>query len=422
MSTNNFDNNEESNSIIQCEKCGEIIIKDNTKLYNDLLSQNKNINNMLNELKDKIESININLNEKNILEKNISSIKTYINIIIKENEKNKKELEDKLNQDKLNNKDILDKFDIKLKELITKVKYHSSYINCSTVLNDGRIATGGNDGSIIIYNKEKFNPDIIINEHEDDIKDLLQLSSGYLASCSKDRTIKLFNIAGKEYNIIQTLTYHKYGVNKLIELNNQKLVSCSNAQNNNPFLFSNSNHSIIFYIKDKNKNKDNNEYIMDFSIKSDYQCNNIIQTKDNEVCYSETNLDYHALCFFDFAERKNISKLNDIVTTCIKKISKDLLLIGGRNLLYIINFNSYNIIRIINSSKSNLIYDICILNDNILFTGDEQGNIRQWRILGDKLIQVSEKKIDDFYSIKSLLKISDEHIISCDDQGTLKYW
>ena len=72
-----------------------------------------------------------------------------------------------------------------------------------------------------------------------------------------------------KYDILQTLNYHTSNVCKIIELKNKNLVSCSGDS------------SIIFYIKD------NNEYKKDYQIQTDGSCTSIIQTKDNELCYSE---------------------------------------------------------------------------------------------------------------------------------------
>ena len=108
--------------------------------------------------------------------------------------------------------------------------------------------------------------------------------SGILASGSDDKTIKLYNINGNEYKVIQTLTYHTNWVSKIIELKNNQLVSCSGDK------------SIIFYFKD------NNEYIKDYSISTNGENGPVIQTKDNEICfYEDTN---SALCFYDLLERK----------------------------------------------------------------------------------------------------------------------
>ena len=67
-------------------------------------------------------------------------------------------------------------------------------------------------------------------------------------------------------------------------------------------------------------------------------------------------------------------------------ISKELLLFPGKNKISIININGYEIIRIIDIPNSNLIISACILNDNILFTGNSNGIIRVWKIEEDNLI------------------------------------
>ena len=79
---------------------------------------------------------------------------------------------------------------------------------------------------------------------------------------------------------IISLKEHKNKVNKIIELKNKQLVSCSDDK------------SIIFY------NKDNNEYKKDYSISTNGSNGPIIQTKDNEICYYENNKD--TICFYNF--------------------------------------------------------------------------------------------------------------------------
>ena len=237
-------------------------------------------------------------------------------------------------------------FNIKLKEPIHKLKYHTSYICCSTVLNDGRFATGSGDNSIVIYNNKTFKPDLTIKEHSSSVYSLIQLKSGILVSGSYDNTTKLFNINGNNYNLIQTLKEHTGGIYKLLELNNNKLVTCSGDK------------SIIFYFKD------NNEYKNDFKINTNGVNGPIIQTKNNEICYKEDI--NSALCFFDLNERKNITKMNNIsVSTCIHDsllmMTNDLLLAAGYNKLTIINANSHSVIRSIDVSGSSSILAACLI-------------------------------------------------------------
>ena len=127
----------------------------------------------------------------------------------------------------INNNNLYNDFNIELKEPIH---------------NDGRLVSGSMDGSIIIYNKETYKPDLIIKEHKYDVRYIIQLSSGILASCSFDNTIKLFKIKGNEFEVLQILNYHTGWVFKIIELKNKTLVSCSR------------DCSIIFYIKDNLSN------------------------------------------------------------------------------------------------------------------------------------------------------------------------
>ena len=100
---------------------------------------------------------------------------------------------------------------------------------------------------------------------------------------------------------------------------------------------------------------------------------------------------------FDLLERKikssisNISKYNGCREWFIM-ISKDLLLIPGENKISIINVNYYKLVRVIDVPGASMICGVCMLNQNMLLTGDYSEVIRQWRIDGDNLILVSQKE------------------------------
>ena len=78
-------------------------------------------------------------------------------------------------------------------------------------------------------------------------------------------------------------------------------------------------------------------------------------------------------------------------------ISKDLLLIAGVNKISIVNVNSYNLIRTIDVLGSGYIFTSCILNKNIILTGDQNKRIIQWKIEEDnlKLISIKEDAHND---------------------------
>jgi hypothetical protein len=210
-----------------------------------------------------------------------------------------------------------------------------------------------------------------------------------------------------EYEILQTLNYHNNYVYKIIELKNKNLVSCSYDS------------SVIFYVKD------NNEYKKDYQIQTDGYCFSIIQTKDNELCYSEYN--NNKICFYDLFERKiissikNISKVNNYVEWFIM-IRKDLLLIPGENQISIINTNQHNLVRKIEVPGSSWIYGVCMLNKNMLLTGDCSYTLRQWKIEGDNLILVSKKEKAHDNNIYVLLNMGNGFIASGSADKTIKIW
>ena len=100
-------------------------------------------------------------------------------------------------------------------------------------------------------------------------------------------------------------------------------------------------------------------------------------------------------------------------------MTKDLLLITGFNQISIINVNNYKL-RIINVPEADFIHGVCILNQNMLLTGDKI--IRQWRIEGDNLILISKKENahDDY--ITYLLNLGNGYIASGSLDNTIKIW
>ena len=303
----------------------------------------------------------------------------------------------------INNNNLYNNYNIELKNPIHILNDHTDSVYCLTIMNDGRLVSGSGDGSIIIYNKETYKPYIIIKEHSKSVRYITKLSSGILASCSVDKSIKLINIKGKKYEVIQILNHHTKSVCQIIELKNKTLVSCS------------SDGSIIFYIKD------NIKYKKDYQISTNGECWNIIQTKDNEICYNEYKNGNETICFYDLLERKVKSSISNISNCNMIMMTKDLLLITGYNKISIINVNNYKL-RIINVPGADYIWGVCILNQNMLLTGDDQSTIRQWRIEDDNLILISKKEKAHDGTITDLLNLGNGHIASCSMDDTIKIW
>ena len=308
-------------------------------------------------------------------------------------------LENELKVNKYNN---IENIDNESKNNLYTLSNHVDWITCLTILKDGRLASGSEDNSIIIYNKGTYQPDIIINEHKDCVNCLIQLKNGILASCSDDNTIKLFKIQEMNYEIIQTLNLHSNYVNKIIELSNDSLISGS------------SDSSIIFY------NKDNLKYVKDYLISTSGSVKNIIQTKQNEIAYSTGD---KKLNFYDLNEKKNKTFLENIISSfsSFLMINKDLLLVTGENKINIINVNDYVKIREIDILNAGEIRGVCRLNSNIIITGDDNGTLTEWKIEGDNLINSKNEKAHED-NITVVINLDDRHIVSGSYDDQIKIW
>ena len=82
---------------------------------------------------------------------------------------NKKAEETNIDNIQKKNDNLYNDFNIKLKNPIHKLNAHTSSVICLSTMNDGRLVSGSNDHSIIIYNKETYQPDLIIKEHSGEV-------------------------------------------------------------------------------------------------------------------------------------------------------------------------------------------------------------------------------------------------------------
>ena len=162
-----------------------------------------------------------------------------------------------------------------------------------------------------------------------------------------------------------------------MELNNKRLISYSSRENEY-FL-------IIYYEKNNQYSEDYNFNIGNCNCYSNIQ---IIQIKENEICYlilKEKGYEkkyYLFLCFFDLLERKQLKEIEICLikyNPIMNMVTKDLLIIARWNSFFLINLDQYNIIRQIDVEKYN--YNsyftcLCLLSKNMFLTGDYKGAIK----------------------------------------------
>ena len=288
------------------------------------------------------------------------------------------------------------------------LQYHTEPIFCTAVLNDGRIATGSKDKTIIVFNNKTLKPDLTIKEHNGVVVNMIELSTGELASCSEDKTIKIYDVGLKTYRVIQTLKDHTGWVSKIIELKNKKLVSCSKDK------------TLIFYNRDP---KDNSKFIKDYSITTNGWNGPVIQTKDNEICYYESN--ENTICFYDLDKKKIVKTMSNITVTAFNSLlmlTKDLLLICRYNKITIMNVNTYTIVRNINVPDSDWISSVIRFTKDQIVTADENKRIILWKIEGDNLKMITKNSNAHDGCIFSLTKLPNGTILTGGLDCSAKIW
>ena len=288
------------------------------------------------------------------------------------------------------------------------LQYHTEPIFCTAVLKDGRIATGSKDKTIIVFNNKTFKPDLTIKEHNGVVVNMIELSTGELASCSEDKTIKIYDVGLKIYKVVQTLKDHTGWVSKIIELRNKQLVSCSKDKN------------LIFYNKDL---KDGNKFKKDFSITTNGWNGPVIQTKDNEICYYESNED--TICFYDFVKKKINKTMSNITVTAFNSLlmlTKDLLLICRYNKITVMNVYTYNIVRTIDVPNSDWISSVIRFNKEQIVTADENKRIILWKIEGDNLRMITKNDNAHDGCIFSLTRLPNGTILTGGLDCYAKIW
>ena len=105
-------------------------------------------------------------------------------------------------------------------------------ITCITIINNHKLALGSDEGNIFIYDSFDKNGINTIIGHKNYINAMYYLNKNHnLFSCSKDLTIKIWNI--DSFKCINTLRrQHTSNIYDIILCDND-LISCSNDHNIN---------------------------------------------------------------------------------------------------------------------------------------------------------------------------------------------
>ena len=305
----------------------------------------------------------------------------------------------------------MDKLNLKNITTFKTLNYHTSFIMCLLVLNDGSFAPSSDDASIIIYDKETFNSQCEIKEFEYAVNNIIQLSyNNYLISSCADKTITIIKLTSlTTYNIISILDNHYLSVNRVIELDNFEIASCSDDQTVKIYKY-NENYGSLF------------QCIMTIANFSSTIEAIVFIKKTKEIIispYKEQTLQFWSLIFYNkFLVLENI--YFEGFQNSLLMLNNDILAIGVFSGLHLIDVQKHEIIQ-----KIKVVGGVLniIKQGNYLFTnGVFKGNydtIQKWEIVKKNEINEDNKnkkgkgKIENINIIKKEVKhkLNNNHYI-----------
>ena len=399
-------------------------LEDNFYIFRDnIIKKIKFMNEIINFYKTKTIESDINYQMKSNIENNFFNLSDLNQILLNKINVQIKEINEFIillkqkennNNNKLNFMKEIDKFkNFQIKNIINFkiLNNNKGEIYCIKVLEDGRIAAGDEYSNLIIYNKNTFNPDIIIKNNLKSLDNFIQLKNkNLICSFSTNYTLKIIKIKNnKEYENIQIIqNAHNSIITKIIELKNKNIIT----------------FSWDFNFKIWKLNDNNNEYekIIEFK-DSNYICDGI-EIKDNEILYT-LNTTQKSLVFYDLNKNEKIKTLNNLnlfityVGDRTIKLNNDEVVVAGNEKIYLIDINNYFILHEINCETYN--YCILKLSDNLFLTGDVNGNINQYKIEKKQLIKESSKYKSHTNKIWTMAILYDM-IITAGNSNEIKIW
>ena len=311
-----------------------------------------------------------NPNYKTIQNNNKENNKEYNKENNKESKKNK--------ENKNNNQNF---------QIIQSIQNSSELICFICFIKENKFANCCCDGSIIIFNSLTFKKELLIKEHENGVKSLIQLNDGRLVSCSADKTINIIKLySNNTYSLEKKINEHKNWIFNIIQLKNGNLVSCSMDKTIKIFDLNN-NFKCINTLKGHKKG------ICD-----------ILQINNNEIVSS--SFDERTIRFWDLNTLSNNYTLYNINTSYCCKIlcylNNDFFAIGGENIIYIIkNINHQICLKV----ESSFIWCLFLIDNGSLLVGDSEGNLIQYNnFIEMKVIKIQKILSNGINSICSLGK------------------
>ena len=372
--------------------------------------KNKHVNKLLtviNELESSYEkSVNRNtlvlsfiqqllMNYDYSIEMKMSIEDNTINVYKCDDDKGINEVIKYFNEYYINNNKQIKKDNVTLFKSITD---HTAGVYSLLRLKDGRVASCSNDKTIRIYNPSNdYNCDQVLQRHSNIIYSICELIDGTIVSCSSDQSIMI-----GDYTINNA---HNDIIRKIITLPNNRIATCSDDKtikiwkSNKPYsdtpikvLEGHSNYvTSLLYIKERDimisGSIDGTLHLWNMS---SYQCNKTI--KGVYCCW----------------------------TNALYQIDNDRVIVGAKTYFYIVNIDKCVVEKTIEDESLGFVNCFLKLRDNnTILCGCGSGQLCYYDLITGKY---SISKNNHEKDIADLLLVNNKSFLSCSFDSVIKLW
>ena len=278
--------------------------------------------------------------------------------------------------------------------------FQNKKISIILKLKDNRFTTySEEDRTIRVYNRN-YSPSYIINKINSQLSSMIQLKNEKVVCSSYDITILELN--KQNYQILQII---KIWTNKLIEMYDNAFFGIQNSY-------------IRLY------SFDNDKYILNNEFKFEENVNNIIKIKENELCLLLDN--YYkkiSINIFDIDSKKiksTIYKINNKESGEMCLVENKYLVVSFYLYLILVDIEKYEEISIIKTSFG-CVTTFCVWSDYTFFSGDDIGDIIEWKINNNKIVKVKEYN-NGKKTVKNIIKFNENLIAACSNDGFIKFY
>ena len=226
-----------------------------------------------------------------------------------------------------------------LKQNYKIINDHNGNIYHLSQLKDRRLISGWADNTLNIYKKDTFELQLSIKVHSSCVRSAIQLNNDKIISCSDDSTMNIIKIIDEnKYNLVQKLTEHTHCVRNVIEIIEDELISVSQDKTMKKWEIKNDKFECTKTITFQN---------------AVFECN-ILKINEKEFVissYGDKCLKFKCLKFWNSYDYSNIATIKDIKNNwtirILCMIKEDILCVWGYNSegFYLINISNHQIVK-----------------------------------------------------------------------------